>query len=220
MPRARQRGGGELKAGLKAALLAALLATGLAAALPASGLSAPCPEALASVARVVDGDTIVVEILEAYKERYGNLAGARERVRLADVDAPELGTPEGEASRAFLRDILPPSRSVLLDIDDLRVRDRHGRIVAVVLIPHNETHLLNLNLLLALSGRADIVDHPNEFDPRGWGLYVEASACGTRAAASARGDGLAPWALAALAAAVLVIVAVLAILAPRRGRGP
>lgn len=130
--------------------------------------SAPLLDGEASVLRVVDGDTIVVDLRPA--SRFSALAG-EQRIRLADINAPELSTQEGRASAEALRGLLH-GRIVYVDIDDKGVKDRHGRIVAIVFLKYNETHLLNVNKWLVENGYAQIWDHENEFDPRTWTLYV------------------------------------------------
>ena len=93
--------------------LVALLAV---AACLAQDLSGP-------VVRVVDGDTIVVEI-----------AGERERVRYIGVDTPELDDPRPEV-RALARAArranaeLVEGRRVRLELDAEK-RDRYGRLLA------------------------------------------------------------------------------------------
>jgi len=57
---------------------------------------------------------------------------------------------------------------VYLDIDDFHIIDQYGRIVAVVYIPYNETHRVNLNQLLLKEGYAEANEYPNEFNPDVW----------------------------------------------------
>ena len=66
----------------------------LALLLPPLVLAAP-GEAYGNVTHVVDGDTFYVQI-QGYDNRIGNIT-----VRLADVDSPELNTPEGIDSRNY-----------------------------------------------------------------------------------------------------------------------
>lgn len=54
--------------------------------------------ATGKVGKVVDGDTI-------------DLAGGQ-RVRIANVDAPELGQPGGEAAKQKLQHLIPPGTQV------------------------------------------------------------------------------------------------------------
>ena len=109
------------------------------------------------VTRVVDGDTFDVE-------DFG-------RVRLADVDAPEMDTPAGKAAKFFVEAWLL-DEIVHLDVDDIGVKDRYGRWIAVAYIEDPETgELVNFNAMLVASGHAVIKDFKdNKFDPGDWGL--------------------------------------------------
>jgi len=114
-------------------------------------------DATASVYRVVDGDTF-----DAFPVG---------RVRLADVDAPEIGEAGyTEATNALKSLVL--NKKVYLDVDDLNVMDRYNRIVCVVYVRNNSTHLMNVNYWLVTNGYAKISDYPNEFNPYTWTLYV------------------------------------------------
>lgn len=143
-------------------------------------------EAYGTVIRVIDGDTLDVRVLAVYKDKYLYLNGSTIRVRLADINAPELGTPEGEEAKQALI-ALVYGRSVYLDIDDLHIYDRYGRVVAVVYMPVNTTHLLNINLWLVVNGYAEIRDYPNEFNPSIWSLYI-AITTGTQIPMGASGN--------------------------------
>ena len=59
-------------------------------------------------------------------------------------------------------------KKVYLDIDDTHIIDKYGRIVAVVYIPFNETHYVNLNQLLLKEGYAESKDYQNEFNLDVW----------------------------------------------------
>jgi len=135
-------------------LFAAFVALALLFAVPTFGA---VEEHCGVVTRVVDGDTFYV-------------SGLPERVRLADVDAPELSTAEGQRAKAAL-EALTLGRRVCLDIDDLYKTDRYGRFIAVAYLDYNETHWLNVNQWLVERGYAAYVDYPNEFHPP-WSLYV------------------------------------------------
>ncbi len=130
-------------------------------------------EASAIVVKVIDGDTVEVDVIEVYKGKFLELKGKREKIRLADINAPELGTVEGEESKRFLAELLPRWVQVYVDIDDVNVRDRYGRIVAVIYKPVNSTHAVNVNMLLVVENMANIVDYKNGFDPQKWQLHVE-----------------------------------------------
>jgi micrococcal nuclease len=116
----------------------------LCAAVVAVLLSVPVassrPERTYGVARVVDGDTIVLD--------------TGRRVRLVQIDAPELSEGEcyGPAAKAALAGILPPGARVGLDFDPALDRvDRYGRSLAYVLKGRE-----NVNLTLVVRGAASV----------------------------------------------------------------
>ncbi len=123
---------------------------------------------LAEVVRVVDGDTVIVRGLEGFNK------GQEFRVRLADVNAPELSTQEGTIAKEYLSSILGKNRMVLLDIDDKYIYDRYGRIVAVMyIIKDGSSTLININWLLVNEGYAIYSDYDNEFNPNDWVKEIE-----------------------------------------------
>jgi len=143
---------------LRVSLFADVVALALLFAVPTFGA---IEEHCGVVTRVVDGDTFYV-------------SGLTERVRLADVNAPELSTAEGQRAKAALEALLL-GRRVCLDIDYLYKTDRYGRFVAVAYLDYNETRWLNVNQWLVERGYAAYVDYPNEFRPP-WPLYVPKAA--------------------------------------------
>ncbi|MFQ5910120.1 MAG: thermonuclease family protein, partial [Thermoplasmata archaeon] len=106
-----------------------------------------------TVEQVIDGDTF--------------LAIYMGRVRLADIDAPEIGEPGAREATDYLDSLILP-QVVYLDVDDVHGVDRYNRVVAVVYVRHNSTHLLNVNEALLRAGLAVVIDFPNEFDPATW----------------------------------------------------
>lgn len=116
---------------------------------------APTTEVTGVVTKVVDGDTFDVE-------GFG-------RVRLADVDAPEMDTPGGKAAKFFAETMLL-GETVQLDVDDIGGKDRYGRWVCVAYVEDPKTGtLVNFNSMLVTSGYAVVKDFKdNEFDPKGW----------------------------------------------------
>jgi len=114
-------------------------------------------DAAALVYKVIDGDTF-----DAFPVG---------RVRLADVDTPERGEPGYDEAKEFLR-LLTYGGRVYLDVDDYGVMDRYNRLVCVVYVRYNSSHLLNVNLALLIEGLAVISDYDNEFNPYAWTLYV------------------------------------------------
>ncbi len=122
---------------------------------PPADAESPRLEASGLVTNVADGDTFDVE-------GFG-------RVRLADIDAPEMDTPAGKAAKFFAETILD-GEIVYLDIDDLRGRDRYGRWICLAYVEDPETgELVNFNGMLVASGHAVVKDfEDNEFDPTDW----------------------------------------------------
>ena len=107
------------------------------------------------VYNVVDGDTFNVT-------DFG-------RVRLADVDSPEIDTPEGEAAKLYTQLHLQ-GKMVHLDVDDSKGTDKYGRWICVVYLesPSGEVGE-NFNRMLVEDGFAVVTDYrDNEFDPLDW----------------------------------------------------
>ncbi|MCC6224900.1 MAG: thermonuclease family protein [Microthrixaceae bacterium] len=82
------------------------------------------PAGAATVLRVVDGDTVVV-----------NIGGSEENVRLIGVDTPETVDPRrpvgcfGKEAGAHTKSLLPEGTEVRLE-RDVEQRDRYGRLLA------------------------------------------------------------------------------------------
>lgn len=79
--------------------------------------TAPVQAVSAFVSRVVDGDTVKVEV-------HGDL----ESVRLLCIDSPESNQDYGREAEEYLREMIE-GKWVELDIED---RDRYGRILAFI----------------------------------------------------------------------------------------
>jgi micrococcal nuclease len=81
---------------------------------------------LATVVRVIDGDTLIADI-----------AGSAETIRLIGIDTPEVahhdepGECFGPEASAYLTSLLPPGSTVSL-LRDSEARDRYGRLLAYV----------------------------------------------------------------------------------------
>ena len=124
------------------------------------------------VIRVVDGDTFYLKVQIAYSPKYVSLEGHSIKIRLADINAPELDTQEGiEAKKALTQLIY--GKHVYLDIDDVYVYDKYGRIIAIAYLPINKTHALNINKWLLINKYALPKNYPNEFNPYNWRLYIK-----------------------------------------------
>lgn len=126
-----------------------------------NGLDVDC---VGRVYRIIDGDTF-----DCFP------CG---RVRLADINAPERGEPGyHEAKDALMSLIL--NKRVYLDVDDLEVMDRYNRLICVVYVRHNRTHLLNVNKWLLDNGYVELKDYYNEFNPLTWSLYIYCPSTGS-----------------------------------------
>ena len=137
-------------------ILSVLLLTALA-------LGAP-NEVTGRVVQITDGDTFDVKVLE----HDGRISEDTIRVRLADLDAPELygerACEEGEWAREYTHSWLM-GNLVSLDIDDLNGQDEYGRWIAVCYLEDGK----NFNNMLVESGNAARKDfRSNEFDPFSW----------------------------------------------------
>ncbi len=104
-----------------------------------------------------------------------------------------------------------------LDVDDLYGSDVYGRVVAVVYVRHNATHLLNVNEALLEAGLAAVADFPNEFDPRTWTLY---SSYPTSGGPLAEANEASPMAVMAVIAVAMAIISLVLLRRRRRGHPP
>ena len=83
----------------------------------------------AELIRVVDGDTVDLII------DLGFDTSRRDRFRLYGVDAPEMNTAEGKASKAWLWYALQPLEAIYVQTIQLETkakRDKYGRFLAVL----------------------------------------------------------------------------------------
>ena len=133
-------------------------------------------DATCSVVRVIDGDTFVCVLTEVSDGFESLQPGLEVRVRLADINTPEL-RPEPEPGALEATSMLASllrNGTVYLDIDDFHVYDKYGRVIAVVLAPYNSSHLVNVNKLLISEGLADVWEHDNQWNIMETPLYVPA----------------------------------------------
>jgi endonuclease YncB( thermonuclease family) len=96
----------------------------------------------ATVVRVVDGDTVWLDVDLGFDVR------RKDSFRLYGIDAPEMGTPEGVAAKAFLAGLLGQSSEVMVQTYKDR-RERYGRYLASLWINDED-----LNLKMIASGHA------------------------------------------------------------------
>jgi micrococcal nuclease len=137
-----------------------LLALAMLAVLPFV-VTAAQDEAYGVVTNVLDGDTFDVTI----EKTDPRISSSVERIRLADVDSPEMDTQNGPAARDFTYAVLMNKR-VFLDIDDRSEngRDPYGRLVCVAYLTGVYGQPLktpSFNQMLVSSGYALINDFTN-----------------------------------------------------------
>ncbi len=151
-----------------------------------------------SVTRVVDGDTFE--------------SATNGVVRLADVDAPESDEPGFDEATDTLAGMIG-GREVFLDVDD-KGSTSFGRLICVVYVRFNATHVLNVNKAMVDQGRAVVSDFTNnEFNPSTWTTYTHYP--GQSGPAPLAGPGP-PYVLAAIAVIIVVVVAGLLYMGLRR----
>jgi len=113
---------------------------------------------------IIDGDTFDVTAVN----------GTQYRIRLADVDASERGEAGYTEAKEYLSGLVY-GKIVYLDVDDLYVWDDHGagsRLVCVIYVNYNSTHLLNVNQALVQAVDVEKKNYDNEFNPYTWSLYI------------------------------------------------
>jgi micrococcal nuclease len=116
----------------------------------------------------IDATTVVDWVIDG--DTFDTTSG--DRVRLADIDAPEYGEPGYYDAKNFLISLVY-GKTVYLDIDDIYETDKYGRLVCVVYVKSSSTHYKNVNKALLVEGVAVIKNYHNEFDPYTWTLYVD-----------------------------------------------
>ncbi|MBD3215498.1 MAG: hypothetical protein GF311_23005, partial [Candidatus Lokiarchaeota archaeon] len=107
---------------------------------------------------IVDGDTFDVTSVG--------------RIRLADINCPELGDPGADEATQFLTSLIY-NKDVFIDIDDIYGTGPYGRIIAVVYVYYDDNYFQNINQALLDAGHAVITDYDNEFNPYTWDILVE-----------------------------------------------
>lgn len=108
------------------------------------------------VVRVVDGDTIIID-----------LDGQKTRVRFANIDTPEsvapedtgkVNTEEGVEASDYTKNLLPSGSKVYLEYDKKRT-DKYDRVLAYIYLEDGETMIQRL---LLKDGMAKVYnDHNN-----------------------------------------------------------
>jgi micrococcal nuclease len=104
--------------------LASAVATAALAA-PAAGAPTCAFTLHASVSRVVDGDTVHVQLR----------SGRDERVRLIGIDTPEIGECDAGRATALAQRLAAGRAATLIGDPTQATRDRYGRLLAYVVVP-------------------------------------------------------------------------------------
>jgi len=105
----------------------------------------------ATVVRVVDGDTVQVDI-----------DGQREKLRLIGIDTPETVKPDtpvqcyGPEASAFTKQLLPEGTAVRIE-RDVEARDDYGRLLGYV---YRADDGLFVNLEIVAQGYASLLTFP------------------------------------------------------------
>ena len=97
---------------------------------------------------VYDGDTIRAEV-DLGLDTYHRLT-----LRLAGIDAPEMGTPEGAASKAHLSSLIADSPVLVRTIKDRK--EKYGRYLAILLVTGLDGLLRDVNQRMITDGFAKV----------------------------------------------------------------
>ena len=98
----------------------------------------------ATLNRIVDGDTVVLNI------DLGFHITVTEKFRLSKINAPEMNTDEGKAAKAYLTSLLPTEAFALRA--EVEGQDKYGRWLVSLSLPTNNH--LNVNETMMTTGHA------------------------------------------------------------------
>ncbi len=106
-------------------------------------------EYAANLVRVVDGDTVILDVSLGFNTWLRSV-----RFRLARINAPELSTPAGQEAKAWLAG---------LNFSALRIKstkqDDYGRWIAELYLGTDPAATINVNDLLVTTGHAVYVKY-------------------------------------------------------------
>ena len=120
--------------------------------------------------RVVDGDTIRARV-----------DGEEIKIRLVDIDAPEIGQPFGNKSKNFLDKLLYAKKVTLL----AEGKDRYGRVLGNVFSDKSNVNAMMVKFGFAwvyekYAKNSSLYDHQNQAKRKNLGLWSD-------------NDPIAPW---------------------------
>ena len=122
----------------------------------------------------IDATAVVVDVHDGDTFHLDRIVNGSNTIRMADINASELGQPLFYEARDFLSGLVL-HKTVYLDIDDVYVYDYSGtgdRLVCVVYVDYNSTHYVNVNEALLVADLAEKEEYDNEFNADTWNLYV------------------------------------------------
>lgn len=96
-------------------------------------------EYMATVLRVVDGDTIVIDL------DLGVDVHIKIRTRLVGIDAPELRTEAGKAAKAYMEKLLPVGTQIVCRTVKDR-KEKFGRYLVNLELPAAEANVAPTNI--------------------------------------------------------------------------
>ena len=129
----------------------------------------PAPSVTAQVLRVVDGDTIVVKILNVPTQlKTTLLEGSEVTIRYIGVNAPEQNEPGYEEAKQINR-LLVEGKTVYLELDQTPF-DPNGRLLAYVYLDKDGYFMVNLALVTSTLYRA----YPFDNTPRYNACFTQA----------------------------------------------
>ncbi|MCJ7443801.1 MAG: thermonuclease family protein [Methanotrichaceae archaeon] len=124
-------------------------------------------ESYGTVNNIVDGTSFDVYIEKADSRVMSNV----ERIKLADVESPNISTEAGSKAKDFTYAVLMNKR-VFLDIDDTYGRDPSGRLSCVAYLTNSYGQPIDIpcfNRMLVDAGYARVENSTNnEFEPKNW----------------------------------------------------
>ena len=120
--------------------------------------------------RVLDGDTI-----------RARADGEEIKIRLIDIDAPEIGQPFGNKSKNFLNELLYEKKVTLL----AEGKDRYGRVLGNIFSDESNVNAMMVKFGFAwvyekYAKKSSLYDHQNQAKRKNLGLWRD-------------NDPIAPW---------------------------
>lgn len=103
------------------------------------------------VRKVIDGDTIVVDLDYGFSQWHHGMV-----IRLHGINAPELSTPEGKEARRHLMKLLSEVALAKFELETIRDKpDKYGGRYLGILLRKNA---ISINAQMVLDGHAVIWD--------------------------------------------------------------